>query len=138
MVYGVDYNGSETYKVVVRDIATGEDKTDAIDGVSGSIQWGCDEQELFYCTEDDAKRPDKLWRHCMGTAQSEDCLVFHEADSLFYLSSWRSKSGQLLLVDSGSSETTEMHYLVLGNADGSTDPKALTKTMIKIIRSGSF
>ena len=125
MVYGVDYNGSETYKVVVRDIATGEEKTDAIDRVSGSIQWGCDEQELFYCTEDEAKRPDKLWRHCMGTAQSEDCLVFHEADSLFYLSSWRSKSGQLLLVDSGSCETTEMHYLVLGNADGGTDPKAL-------------
>ena len=40
---------------------------------------------LFYLTMDDAHRPYKLWRHVVGTPQSEDVCLVTEEDEKYWL-----------------------------------------------------
>ena len=39
---------------------------------------------LFYTTVDDAWRPDKMWRHVLGTPVADDVVVHHETDERFW------------------------------------------------------
>ena len=39
---------------------------------------------LFYTTVDDAWRPDKVWRHVLGTPVADDVVVHHETDERFW------------------------------------------------------
>ena len=57
LAFSVDYSGNETFSVVIRDLATGTDTSDVIEGVAGGASWGGDDGVVFYCTEDEAKRP---------------------------------------------------------------------------------
>jgi oligopeptidase B len=57
----------------------------------------------------------------IGTKQSEDLLLHHEEDDLFYLHAWKSKSGNVLFAKSGSTETSEVRFLRL---DGETEKAA--------------
>ena len=68
LAYGVDETGYETYRIKVRNIKTGEETEDVIEGTTGSVTWNGDSQ-LFYTTMDEAHRPDKVWRHTIGTPQ---------------------------------------------------------------------
>jgi len=113
MAYSVDFTGNETYSVVFRDLAADKELPDSLGGVCGGISWGKDKSTVFYTTEDAAKRPWKLWRHKLGTPQSEDVCLFTEEDELFYFQAHKTTSGRFLLAESGSSETSELHIVDL-------------------------
>ncbi len=66
---------------------------------------------LFYSTVDDAWRPDKLWRHVLGTPVADDVLVHHETDEKYWTGIGRTRSDRFLVRASGSKTTTE--YAVL-------------------------
>ena len=67
LAYGVDETGYETYRIKVRNVKTGEEMPiDVLEGTTGSVSWNGDSQ-LFYTTMDDAHRPNKVWRHNIGT-----------------------------------------------------------------------
>jgi oligopeptidase B len=62
---------------------TGEHLPDVIRGAAGGVSWGHADGEVYYSTQDESHRSNKVWRHAMGTAQSEDDCVFVEDDELF-------------------------------------------------------
>ena len=88
-------------------------------GCSGDIEWGSDNQVLFYITEDAAKRPHKLWKHVIGTEQSADVCLFTEEDAIYYLWMCKTKDNAFLLACSGSSETSEKSFIDLKSDDTS-------------------
>jgi oligopeptidase B len=59
-----------------------------------SAAWSADNAILFYVTEDDAKRPFRLWRHRLGV--SADDLLLEERDELFRLGIFRSRTRRIL------------------------------------------
>ena len=119
LAYSTDFTGNETYTAVFKRLSTGEELTDKLEGVCGGIEWGSDGTTVFYTTEDDAKRPWKLWRHAMGQPQSSDECLFTEEDELFYLGVGKTTSGRFLVAGSGSSETSELQVLDLAaGSDG--------------------
>ena len=67
---------------------------------------------------DDAHRPFQVWRHVLGTPQADDTLVYEDLDELFYVSVYRTRDARLLMVDSSSTETTEVHFAELGGGGG--------------------
>eukprot|EP00854_Cymbomonas_tetramitiformis_P012147 gene12147-14353_t len=113
IAYSVDFSGNETYDVRVRTLATGEDQATEVVGVVGGVVWGADNSEFYYLAEDEAKRPYKLFRHRLGELQSQDECLFTEPDDLFYMDIWQSQDGKFLLVESSSTETTEIAFLDL-------------------------
>jgi oligopeptidase B len=112
LAYGVDETGYETYRIKVRNIKTGEETEDVIEGTTGSVTWNGDSQ-LFYTTMDEAHRPDKVWRHTIGTPQSQDERLLSEDDELYNIGFGKSDNGNFLILESESTETNEIWLLDL-------------------------
>ena len=117
--YSVDFTGNETYTINLINLLTGEALDDQVDGVGygGEIHWGKDNDVFFYTTEDDAKRPYKLWKHVVGTKQEQDVCLLTENDEVFNVGAGKSKDGKYLFICSGSSETHECSYIDLKSND---------------------
>ena len=75
------------------------------------MSWGCGDAEVYYSTQDDAHRPDKVWRHALGTPQSADVCVLTEPDELFCVGFGRCSSGEYMLLESESGETNEVRLV---------------------------
>lgn len=111
LAYAVDTVGDERYTVRVKDLATGALLDDELTGVLGGGTWDRAGENLYYSTVDDSWRPDSVWRHRIGTPQSEDELVFHEPDARFFVGVGRSRSDRFLMIAAGSKNTSEYRYL---------------------------
>ena len=117
LAYSTDVVGDERYTVRVKDLASGELLSDELTGVLGGATWDREGKHLYYVTLDETWRPDKIWRHSLGTPQSEDTLVFHETDGRFWVGIGRSRSDRFLMIASGSKTTSEYHVLDADAAD---------------------
>jgi prolyl oligopeptidase len=90
MAYGLSGAGSDWQTWKVRDIRTGQDLPDEIKWVKfSSASWTKDTKGFFYSRYDEPKgvnelkavnRFQKVYYHRLGTAQSEDPLIYNRAD----------------------------------------------------------
>jgi len=90
MAYGTSSGGTDWQEWHVRDIATGVDRPDLIQWVkTSSASWTRDGKGFFYSRYDEPASTNKLkgvnyyhklYYHKLGTAQSEDVLVYHRPD----------------------------------------------------------
>ena len=108
-----DVDGSELFTVRFRDLATGADLPDRLEGTSawGGAAWTLDGSEFFYMMPDEMMRPFQVWRHAMGTAQADDVLVLHETDERFYLGIDLCRSERWIVLESASKTTSEAWLL---------------------------
>jgi oligopeptidase B len=118
LAYLENRDGSDSYTAYVKNIATGELLPDVIPSIyiDASLEWSACGNYLFYVTLNDMQRPNKLWRHKIGTAVTEDVLLFEEEDVTFFLYISKSQSGQYLFTTSHSTTTSECHYIDLTDA----------------------
>jgi oligopeptidase B len=118
LAYSVDTLGDENYTIFVKNLSTGSMLPDQVSGNHGSIVWANDNKTYFYVTLDAAKRPEKVWRHTLGSSNSEDRLVFHEKDERFFLTIAKTRSNRFVLINVRSKNTTEVHYLAASEPEG--------------------
>lgn len=111
LAYSTDVVGDERYTIRVKDLTTGELLADEISGVLGGATWDRAGESFYYTTTDESWRADKIWRHRLGTAQSEDELVHHETDGRFWVGVGRTRSDRFLVIASGSKTTSEYRFL---------------------------
>lgn len=117
LAYATDVVGDERYTIRVKDLTTGELLPDEITGVMGGATWDRDGESFYYSTVDESWRPDKVWRHVLGTAQDQDELIFHETDERFWSGLGRSRSDRFLMIESGAKVTTEYRFLDLDDRE---------------------
>lgn len=111
LAYAADFNGSELHQLRFRDLTTGRDLEDAIDGVHYGAAWSADSQTFFYVRPDSAMRPYQVWRHRLGTRVEHDELVHQEDDERFELNVEPSKSEAYIFITSASQVTSECRFL---------------------------
>lgn len=107
LAYSVDTAGDERFELHIKDLSTGELLEDHLTGIYYGAQWVGDEY-IFYTTVDDAWRSDTVWRHKVGTPQSEDVVVMHEEDQHYSLGVGSSRSDKYLFIAAGSKITSEV------------------------------
>ncbi len=110
LAYAYDTAGNEEYTVQFKDLTTGTLLEDVIKTTSGGVVWANDNKTVFYTTEDDTYRPDKVWRHTLGS-MAADSVIFHEPDAAFYVGVSRTRSDRYILIGTGSNTTSEYWYL---------------------------
>jgi oligopeptidase B len=110
LAYSVDTRGDERYSLYFKNLETGELIKDAIENTAGVV-WANDNVTVFYTTLDATNRPDKVYRHRLGTANSEDVLIHHEQDEGFYTYLSKTRSSGFILVTLGTISSTEVRYL---------------------------
>jgi oligopeptidase B len=110
MAYSTDTDGSESYVLRFRNLATGEDYPESVRDVDNSA-WANDNRHVFYTTRDAAKRTYRLWRHELGTPTDRDALLFQEDDALYDVFLGKTRSDGWILFGSSSSTTSECRLI---------------------------
>jgi oligopeptidase B len=118
LAFSTDTVGDERFVLQVKDLRTGELLPDQVPGVAYGATWSLDGRYLFYSTVDDAWRPDRVWRHELGTGAGDDVVVFHEPDERFWASVGRTRSDKYLVIGVGSKTTTEYRVLEADDPTG--------------------
>jgi len=118
LAYGVDTVSRRKYTIHIKDLSTGETLEDAIPDTTGRAVWANDNKTLFYTKKDDTLRAFKIFRHVMGTDASQDVEIFHEKDTTFSTTIYKTKSDQFLIIASHQTLSTEMRYLDANNPTG--------------------
>ncbi len=115
MAWSADLRGSEYFTIKLRDWATGQDLPDTVERASGGVVWGADSSFFLYVEKDDNHRPLKVFRHRLGTRQSDDVLVYEEKDSGWFTSIGESASGRFCVIGGGDHDTSEQSLLDLSD-----------------------
>jgi len=118
LAYSLDEEGDELFTVHFKNLETGEVHPDRIPNTTYDGEWANDNETFFYTTMDAAKRPYQLHRHRLGTAISEDPLLFQEDDELFRISLGKPRDKSFLFLAVASIETTEIHFLDANQPQG--------------------
>ena len=108
LAYSADFSGFREYTLRFRDLKTQRDLKISIDKAR-SMAWASDNRTVFYVTEDEAKRANRVWRRTLG--QSDQTLLYEETDARFSVSVDRSLSGDWIFITSHSATTSEARYL---------------------------
>lgn len=111
LAYSVDVDGSEDYTIRFRDLTTGEDLDDELVGTYYSSAWSADSLHFFYTTIDEMHRPDKVWRHRLGTAQDADVMTLHEDDDRMFVSVGPTQDLAYIVAHAGSQTTADVRFL---------------------------
>jgi oligopeptidase B len=111
LAFSTDTKGDERFLLQVKDLRTGELLADQIPNTAHGATWDLEAKHVFYTTVDDSWRPDKVWRHRLGTPVADDVLVHQETDERFWTSVGRTRSDRYLVIGSGSKLTTEYRVL---------------------------
>ncbi len=119
LAYATDTTGSETYTLRFKDLATGKLLSDEVPNTYYGLEWGNDNQTVFYTTLDAAKRPYKVFRHVVGTASSADELVYHESDDAYFVSLSKTLTHKYILMSLDSKVTSEVRFLDADHPRGS-------------------
>ncbi len=113
LAYSTDTSGFRVYTLRVKDLRNGDILPTKIAAVT-SVAWAKDGKTLFYTTEDETKRSNKLWRHVLG-ARGPDTLQYEEKDERFTVAVGRTRSGDYLMAHLASHTTSEIRYLKAGS-----------------------
>jgi len=109
LAYSTDETGFREYTLVIKDLRRGGAHLPFRVERASSAAWSADGQTLFYVTEDEAKRPFRLYRHQLGSDRHD--LVYEETDEAFRVGVGRTRSGAWLVMYVGSHTTSEARCL---------------------------
>lgn len=119
LAYSVDKVSRRQYDIYFKNLTTGETLKDVIKNTTGGIVWANDNKTVFYTKKDPVTlRSYQIYRHTIGTHQSEDVLVFEEKDDTFGCSVRKTKSRDYLMIASYQTLSTEYRFLDANNPTG--------------------
>jgi oligopeptidase B len=117
VAWSADIQGSEYFSIRVRSWADHKDHDDLVEETDGAVVWTADSKAFFYVKLDDNHRPMQVWRHRLGTPQSDDVLVYEEPDSGWFTHIHESTSGRYCVIAGGDHETSEQRLIDLADPD---------------------
>ena len=119
VLFSTDVVGRRIYTMQVKNLETGKLLTDKIENVDGRGVWANDNKTFFYVTQDKKTlRSDKVYRHQLGSIDKKDALIYEEKDDTFNVSIGKEKSKKYIVIESGSTLTTEYQILPTDNPLG--------------------
>ncbi len=108
LAFSTDDNGYRQYKLHLKDLRTGKVTENLAERVGG-VEWAKDNKTIFYSTENDAKRSNRIHRHVLGTA--EHTVIYEEKDELYDVYVDRTRSGDWIFLISDSKTTNEVRLI---------------------------
>lgn len=118
--FGVDTVSRRQYVIYIKNLESGEILPTKIENTTGGSTWASDNVTLFYSRKDEVTlRPDKIYKHKLGTKSELDVLVYFEQDETFDVSVFKSKSKKYIIINSDSTLTSEYQILLSSTPDAS-------------------
>lgn len=111
LAVSTDTNGSETYTIRIKDLATGDVLEDEIPQTQGTIVWANDSRHFYYVRLDDNHRPLQVFRHQLGKPAADDVLIYEETDTAFYVGISKTQSSKFVTIEIHDHQTSEIHLI---------------------------
>ncbi|WP_375058490.1 S9 family peptidase [Zobellella sp. DQSA1] len=109
LAFAEDFVSRRQYQIRFKSLQTGEFYEEVLENTSGNLVWANDGKTLFYVKQDESTLlPYQVYRHVLGTAQSEDVLVYEERDSSFYTSIYKSRSEDYIVIGAWNTLSSEI------------------------------
>ena len=108
LAYSTDTNGHRDYDFHLKNLANGQEVKTPL-GKAADLVWAADNKTIFYVTQNEAKRNNRLWQYALGDAKPT--LLYEEKDELFELAVHRSRDGRIIFLGIESSRTTEFRFV---------------------------
>ena len=108
-----DDDGSERFKLFVRDLATGADTLVATTAI-GIAVWAAESASLAWTEVNDAWRPFRVRLHRLGGVASDgedDVILYEEADASFFVGLDRSTDRSHFLITAADHVTSEVRLI---------------------------
>ena len=117
LAYSTDTSGSERYRLVVKDLTTGELLADVIEDTIGAPAWAADDSAFLYTVVDGNWRPHQVRRHRLGEPAENDRTVYEEQDPGFFVGLSTSASKRFLIIHTADHVTSEVRLLPADDPD---------------------
>ncbi|ART80567.1 S9 family peptidase [Oceanisphaera avium] len=112
LAFAEDFISRRHYQIRIKSLQTGALFEEVLENTSGNLVWANDNKTLFYVYQDqDTLWPYRVYRHTLGTAQSQDVLVYEETDMSFYTSLYKSRSQDYIIIGGWSTLSSEINLL---------------------------
>ena len=111
LAYSTDVDGSERYRMVIKDLDTEELLEDEIEETIDGAVWAADDASFFYTVVDSFWRPWQVRRHVIGEPVRLDAVVYEEADPGFFVGVSISTSKEFIVVSTGDFVTSEVRLI---------------------------
>ena len=116
--FGVDTVSRRQYIIQIKNLESGEILATKIENTTGGATWASDNKTLFYSRKDPITlRPDKIYKHKLGTDSANDVLVYFEKDETFDVSVFKSKSKKYIIINADSTLTSEYQTVLSATPD---------------------
>ncbi len=124
MAYGEDTVSRRVYNIKIKDLSTGKLLEDTLEGTSGYVVWANDNKTVYYIKKDaQTLLGYQVYRHTLGTPQSDDELVYEETDTSYYTGMSKSKDGSEIYIWHSSTDASGLSVLSANDVDAK--PKRL-------------
>ena len=108
----VDDNGSERFKLRIRDIASGADLETVTDVAIGQPLWSSDSGGIVFTEVNEQWRSYRARYHRLGAPAAEAVTLYEETEELgFTVSIGRSHDRSLIFLATGDNTTTEVRFV---------------------------
>lgn len=112
LAFAEDFVSRREYQIRFKCLSTGELYDEVLEHTSGNLVWANDNQTLFYVHQDpETLLPYRVYRHTLGTPQSQDVLLYEESDPSFYTSIYKSRSQDYVVIGAWSTLTSEISLI---------------------------
>ena len=111
-----DTVGRRQYTLWVKDLDTGKVHADRIEGIAPMLEWGADDDTLYYIENDpETLLGKRVKRHRLGTPVATDAVVYEETDDTFYMAIRRSRSEKYLCIELENTVSNELRCAELAD-----------------------
>ena len=117
LAYSTDTDGSERYRLFVKDLKAGELLEDVIDNTLGGAVWTADDSALLYVVVDENWRPYQVRRHVLGQPVESDSVVYEEHDPGFFVRLSESASEHYILIHTAGQTSSEAYVIPADRSD---------------------
>ena len=99
LAYSTDLIGRRVYTIEFKDLEGKKTYSDKLEGTTGQAVLANDNQTVYYIKKDPKTLLGyKLYRHKIGTSQSDDALVYEELDRSFYTALGKTKDDAMVVI----------------------------------------
>lgn len=119
VTFGVDTVSRRQFTIQIKNLETNEILPYKVENTTGDATWASDNKTFFYSRKDEQTlRPDRIYKHILGTNPDDDEVVYFEKDETFDVSVYKSKSRKYIMINSDSTMTSEYRYLLASKPNG--------------------
>jgi oligopeptidase B len=112
----VDDDGSERFKLVVRDLATGEDKETVTKVGIGNPVWTSDSRGIVFTEVNDQWRSYRAQYHRIGDDPARAITLYEEKEDIaFSVGAARSTDDSLIFISTGNNSSNEVRFVPANN-----------------------